>query len=454
MSGGNTRIGDGQVTIDASRSFDPDGEEGALSFSWSCAPPAGPLVGAAFPPVPEYSGCLSADGTPARIEGATTPAVAAELLGTPAGANYSLTVTVAKGDRAISSSVWLVVVAKSSPPVISVEGLTAAKVNPTAKLTLRASVASAFPGSLVTAWSVASPPDLANFLARPGVAGTPLSSPSLVINAGSLPPRSTLVLRLSASDAGGRSEAEIAVPVSGTPTGPSGAPGTKGAITASPPSGLGLTTPFTLRCNGWTDTDLPLTFAFGYTIGGSSATRTFLSDFKPSSELSGALLPAGDPTSGYAVSVFCLVQNSFGAVAESDSVSVRVEWDQAVLADTAAQSALVSAQAAEATSKVLTGSPDAALAAVSGLAALVNTDPATRRRRSLLAAAPGDEARRRLLRRRLAAAEPPTEDERAKAAQRSTLLSVVSDVVLVSAPTPTVRMEGPRRPAHPTPHHP
>lgn len=433
ISGGNTRVGDGVIPIDSSRSFDPDGDEGALSFSWACAPPPTPLVGAAYPPIPGYTGCQSTDGTPAVIDGSPSPSIQVALLGTQAGANYTLTVTVTKADRVATGTVWLLVVAKSSPPVISIDRLTAEKVNPAQKLTLRASVASSFPATLVVAWTVASsPPGLADLLTRPGVAGTPLSSPSLVINADTLPPRSTLVLRLSATDAGGSSVGDVTVPVSDAPTGVAG-DGSKGSLSVSPPSGTGLTTPFTLSCGGWTDTDLPLSYAFAYIVPGigGQQQRTLLGDFKPSSELPGVLLPAGDPSRDNVVSVICLVQNSFGALAESDPVFVRVEWDQSVLTDTAAQSALVNTQAAEATSLVLTGNPDSALAVVSGLSALLNTDPTTRRR---LTAADALERRRRL-----AVAAEPTEMEKAKAELRSALLGVVSDVVLVSSVSTTVR---------------
>jgi hypothetical protein len=440
ISGGNTRVGDEDILIDASRCFDADGDPGDMVFQWACTPPPYPLAGAAHPPLPGYAGCQSADGSAAAVDGAASPGIRVQLLGTTAGANYTLSLTITKGDRAATASVWLLVVAKSSPPVISIDRLTSEKVNPAQKLTLRASVASAFPASLVTEWSVASPPDLAGLLSRDGVAGTPLSSQSLVVNAGALPPRATLVFRLSARDGGGSSVAEVTVPVSGAPTGLAG-DSSKGAVSVSPPGGgKGLSTPFSLRCDGWTDTDLPLLYAFAYSVptgpqGSASAQRTLLGDFTPASELAGVLLPAGDSASQYAVSVVCLVQNSFGAMAESEPAKLRVEWESAVLTDMAVQSALVNAQAAEAASKVLTGNPDSALAVVSGLSALLNTDPTTRRRLSSVVGA--HERRRRLF---AAAATAPTEAERAKAEHRSSLLGVVSDVVLVSTPSTTVRL--------------
>lgn len=76
--------------------------------------------------------------------------------------------------------------------------------------------------------------------------------------------------------------------------------------------------------------------------------------------------------------------------------------------------------------QVLTGSPDAALASVSGLSALLNTDPATSSRRRS----------RRLLQDGEAG---PTRDEQLRAAHRADLLNVVSGVVTISLPEASVR---------------
>lgn len=427
-------VGEGNVTLDASGSRDPDGDPGALAFSWSCTPPRYPLAGALYPALDGYSGCQAADGSAALVEQQTGSALALQLLGTPAGANYTLSLTVSKGDRVATTSVWLVVRAAVRLPVITVQALGAAKVNPAAKLTLRASVSSFFPDTLSTVWSVVSPPEFTGLLALPGVAATPLSSQSLVINAGSLPPRQTVVFRLSASDRGGSSAAEIAVPVSGAPTGVGGRP--LGDISVSPSSGFGLNTSFAVTASGWFEgDDGPLQYAFQYTVAGVDAPPVALLDFRPQSSAAGVQLPAGDPAGGGVVNVAVVVRNAFGATAVSAPAAVKVVWDNAVLTDPAAQSALVSQQAADATSKVLTGNPDAALAAVSGLSALLNTEPATgaRRRRSALR---HRSARRSLLQE----AEPVTAEEAMRAEHRGALLGLVSDVVSISLPETSVRI--------------
>ena len=111
-------------------------------------------------------------------------------------------------------------------------------------------MASSYPASLSTSWSITSPASLAGFLATPGVAGTPLSSPSLVINAGGLPPRQTLTFRITAADAGGSATADIVVPVSGAPYG-AGGPGSVGGLSVTPSSGFGLNTTFRMVATGW-----------------------------------------------------------------------------------------------------------------------------------------------------------------------------------------------------------
>lgn len=431
VSGGNTLVGKGAITLDASGSRDPDGEPGPLNFEWQCSPPAG-LASAS-------GGCLSADGATdlGRFLGTAPALPGLQLRGAPPpGANYTLTVTAQKGFRSATARVWLVVQSGVTLPVIALQQLAQPKVNPTQKVVLRATVASdAPPSSLHTEWSAVSAP--AGFdLSAAGVAGTPLTSTSLVLNPGALPPRSTVVLRLSVSDAGGATSADIAVPVAGTPRG-LGGPGTLGAIRVSPRTGFGLDTPFSFAAVGWTDDDLPLSYAFYFFVPGvPNAREVALGDSRPQSAVAGVLLPAGDPAGDHVVSVFVVVMNAFGASARSEPVNVTVTWDPKLLEDPAAQAALVAKQAADARTMVLTGSPDGAMSTVTGVSALLNTGTATgARRRALL----GGAARRRTLLADAAAngggAGDPTPEQQARAGQREDLLGLLVDVTSITVPT-------------------
>ena len=244
VTGGNTVAGEGPIVISAAQSTDPDDEPGNIAFSWACAraPAAGGDAGGG-------GGCTDVNGAAMALPPVADLSV--QLLGSPSGIAYELTATATKGTRAANLTVSLLVRSAVRVPVIALQALSAAKVSPTEKLVLRSSVVSQTPATLRTLWSVVAPASLAGtFLAAPGVAGVPLSSQSLVINAGSLPARQTVTFRITATDSGGSSSADIAVPVSGTPYGRAG-PGSLGTITISPSSGNGLKTTFTLAAGGW-----------------------------------------------------------------------------------------------------------------------------------------------------------------------------------------------------------
>lgn len=377
------------MTLDASAS-DPDGEpEGDFSFSWRCAPPppgtfdGAPLGGGGG------GGCLAADGTPLGTDlgggvGSNGSAVQLALLGSPAGANYTVTVTASKGFRSASASAWLVVFSgRGALPAVSIEPLAAPKANPAQKLTLRASVRPSAPGlPVATSWSISSPARFKNLLEQPGVLATPATSASLVVNPGTLPPGNTLVFSLAALDAGGAASASVAVPVAGAPH-RRGAPGLPGLVAVSPESGAGLKTPFTLTASEWDDAaDPPLTYAFYYQVfGGSSDAAAApprpvaLSGFQPQPRLAGVLLPAGATAGNFTLSVTCAAQDALGVVSVSAPALVRVTWAPGVLEDPAALAVLAGSQAAGARARVLSGEPEAALGLVSGIGSLLNARP-------------------------------------------------------------------------------
>lgn len=339
ISGGNTIVGSGAIAIDGLRSVDPDGDPGNLTYSWSCA-----TASSSGP-------CLAAGGgAPISLRAVTSPSLTLQLQGAagPGGKNHTITLTVSKGDRSSSASVWLSVIAGKVLPTITIVGVTAAKFNPSDKLTLLASVmASGADTPATTEWSVVEPPELVDLLTRPGVAATAATSQSLVLNPNALPARSTVVFRLKATAGdGGEASADVAVPVSGKPVGTRGR--TLGDCSVTPRQGKGLNTTFNVTAGNWTDPDLPLAYSFTYeVVGVAGSGRVPIQDFQPASATS-FLLPAGDPAGGYVIRVFCLVVNAFGAVAESAPTEVTVNWDEALLANPAQQASLVSAQAATA----------------------------------------------------------------------------------------------------------
>src|ERR1041385_22566 len=102
-------------------------------------------------------------------------------------------------------------------------------------------------------------------------------------------------------------------------------PPSGGTFSATPDSGLALTTSFTLKCSGWTDPDLPLTYRFSYRI--DNGPEIFLSSYATSESLS-TVLPAGDTTTN-TVSLFAYIRDGLG-LAALDSFDVIVEPGEGV----------------------------------------------------------------------------------------------------------------------------
>ena len=369
IAGGNTFVSaPNPVMLDASGSADPDAAAGEMEYAWACAPPPDFAPG-----VP----CVDNTGAPVLLPAAANFSVL--LLATPAGANYTFSLTINKGPtRFATAAAWVVAQTNVVLPVISVTPPPVAKVNPSAKVTVLATVTSVAPATRATNWSVVAPAAFAGLLAQPGVALTPASSPSLVIAPGALPPRTSLTLRLTATDVDGTSTADVTLVVSGTPYGTAGGPGTLGGFTVSPAHGYGLQTRFTLAAGGWADADLPLLYSFSYAVSGGSAngSSVLLTPFSPS-PTAVVTLPAGTPDGGYAVLVTASVQNSAGAVAVAAPVTVTVEWAAATLASSAATAAVAANQTAAATAQLLAGTTAAAVTTVSGIASLLNVASAS-----------------------------------------------------------------------------
>ncbi|KAK3255239.1 hypothetical protein CYMTET_35568, partial [Cymbomonas tetramitiformis] len=103
ISGGGVETGqDSLIRLDGSLSFDPDAEEGDLTFAWSCAQGA---VGMA---------CRDRDEAllPARLAG---PVLEYYLQGSSAGLNFSFVLRVSKADREAHSTTAVVITSGRLP---------------------------------------------------------------------------------------------------------------------------------------------------------------------------------------------------------------------------------------------------------------------------------------------------------------------------------------------------
>lgn len=242
IDGGNVTVGARAVTLNASRSFDPDDPTATLSYTWTCLTATGQQ-------------CQTIQGQPLALQPASSVQEVL-LAGSPAGLLHSFTLTVAKDDRA-STAVVTVTSTAGRLPIVSLQAITAGKAremapqfldarhpavsalprvsspcpvhihnlsaslsllllltalpasrrtrapqgNPSARTDLLATVNSEFPASLVTSWSqVPGSAPLLN-LSDPAVAATPTSSVAFVLRPNALLGNTTYTFELAATDA-------------------------------------------------------------------------------------------------------------------------------------------------------------------------------------------------------------------------------------------------------------
>lgn len=316
VTGGNAvvSLGAGAVVLDASGSYDPDDEPGAISYSWSCEQQQ--QQGGAQP-----AACMQPDGggpVTAGLGPGGGPQLALLLAGVrnPAEANYTVRLRIAKsgGQRAVSTSVWVAVSdTRVRLPRISLRVAPArgTRVNPSDKIVLTADTVSADPPSLTTTWSVVSPPSLAlgggsSFLEANAATPLTANSPALVLNPNSLPPGTEVVVRFTATNSEGTAFADLPLTASAAPRG--------GRIVVSPPVGAALETVFNFTAVDWTrgSPDLPLEYSFLYqVVGGPPVPTGAGGNFFTASPFSFSptlltTLPAGIEGSGYRIN--CTVQ--------------------------------------------------------------------------------------------------------------------------------------------------
>lgn len=444
VSGGNALAGEGAaVLLDASRSYDPDGSgpppaasssqpvDPSLVFSWDCAPAvgSGPCRSAATGlPVVLPQGASASRGASAALS----------LQGSAgSGANYTIGVNVSKADGRFSRRVvWLVVRTGTKTPVISIVPPAAAPVDPGSKVAVIASVTPSDPQfaySVATSWSLVVPPAVPAGqppFSLAAAAAVPLNSTSLVLRPNTLPPRTTIVLRLTATDDGSTQSAiaDVTLAVAGAPTG--------GSVSVTPARGYGLETQFTFSASGWcaprhralsffrkrlrfssntmlwgkmsyhillrhvesplihrrSDPLSPLQYSFAYSFTGDFNDAVAIAGFGPASSIK-MLLPAPSPppTSGgsrrrrdllqgdasapsaSSVSVFVSVRNAAGVVATSAPVAVSVSWSPSAASSDEAVLDRVAATAGQIREQILLGHPESVVGLVAGAADLLGS---------------------------------------------------------------------------------
>eukprot|EP00854_Cymbomonas_tetramitiformis_P022414 gene22414-27045_t len=369
VSGGNVITGDrNAVTLNASNSIDPDGEEGDILFRWTCSRDD------------NTGSCRFANGTlvPTRLAGA---AISVRLQGgAPEAVNYTFSVTGSKVER--STTVWTkITVMVGGPPVVAIAA-TLSKANPNEPLRLSSEISAVDPAAVTLEWTVEPAGNHSGLVLADAMASADPYQEDLVIAAHHLVAGGAYLFTLRATDLIGDGMAVVEVQVNTPPAG--------GHIVVDPLAGIALSTVFGLRALSWTDEDQPLWYSFSYLVLDSPGrTQVTLADFTPLPpplyEFADVLSEPGVQAFGHTVQCIATVQDALGATA-SAGMNVTVEAPSEEQ-----QAGLVDSVSGEAEAELLNGNHDAALIRIDGTTSLLNQNGSSTRRRLLEEGAPEEE---------------------------------------------------------------
>lgn len=351
VSGGSSRgvTANSALSLDASNSYDEDvkgltGEDAGLSFSWSCLTTLPVLLS-------DCSLSLTSDTTELLTLSAGTAAI---------GTVSSITVTVFDSTRSVSSSVSISVLVPGAP-VVTVASTLTTVFNPGDKLFLFGSVAAV--SSCECSWSIDDTSLDISSLALGAVsknfALTAASSFTfnLALGGSSLAPGAQYSFELlceddSSSNVVGFASVKV---LTNSPPSP-------GLYEVSPNAGTELQDTFTLAASQWIDTELPLTYSFGFL---SSSDVFQLVQSQSQLNYGTTVLPAGLDSANYSITCVGVV---YDALTSNSSVSASVRVTPFVGSFSALQS-LIAAQVQSA----LGGTVDQAKQAISTCSASLNS---------------------------------------------------------------------------------
>ncbi|KAK3272664.1 hypothetical protein CYMTET_19055 [Cymbomonas tetramitiformis] len=338
MTGGDVVTGDrAAVIINASGTYDPDGQPGEIAFSWRCRidgstskcmtrSPADPTIGEPLP------------------SSLASPVLNLTMLGGGGGdpINYTFTLTATKGDRSTVVSTRLSIF-QGGAPVPSIAALVCSqppcKANPDTKLTLRASVASDDPAHLWTLWSVEAEPEENAFEISSETCLTSPYNRDLVVRPNVMKEHTVYTFTLTATDRIGPSSAKLMVTVNSPPT--------SGSLAVEPTEGTELDTNFRLTAVAWVDEDKPLRYRLHYRVPGvpgakpgEGAFKALGADYSPAFEQVTVLPQAGLVEHSFQVTVRLSVIDNFDAVGQFE-VNVTVRPQAVLVTDNVLKSAVI-----------------------------------------------------------------------------------------------------------------
>ena len=373
------------VALNAAPSYDPDAEQGDMTFRWLCSRSDGLDCRTA------QGTLLSSRMTGSSLAGIRLQAVEGDTL------CYTFTMSVTKGARVASTSTTvsvlpLVAEGAAAPPAVTIAPLLP-RVAANKKLTLLGVVEAPNTSEVALRWTAvpiaaelvppsplyrasrwSSPPlDLAV------VARSPLDGINLVLKPDSLTCGSAYRFTLTAVDAASPPEGVstyIDLEVNTPPTG--------GGLVCSQAEGYVLSTKFDFKAEDWQDDDPPLLYQLKYrVVGGNSTAWTPIGSPTPETAFSKQLPVAGLAAFDHLVSLQLSVKDNLEGVATS-VVNVTVNEMMTEQMDDEEKDAMLGGLLASGANDLANGDVEASMVMVTGLAHMANADPeaeARRRRR-------------------------------------------------------------------------
>ena len=236
--GGSRKIAiDEEATLSAASSFDPDSTATQLQYAWKVRTPGST----------QYVEIMDAIPGSKWTQGSPNVVFPANTLQSKVAYQFRVTVTskVAGDTRSATADVQWTTTASLSTSV-SIAPLRAAKVSNRNFVPIVASVT----GASTVVWSVTRNGVAVDVSDWASMFASPQGSPHLVVLPYKLSPGQLYEFTAAA----GAASASLQVPVNDAPSG--------GSCSASPASGVALTTSFRLSCSGWRDSDSPIRYTF------------------------------------------------------------------------------------------------------------------------------------------------------------------------------------------------
>ncbi|XP_035682689.1 uncharacterized protein LOC118420093 [Branchiostoma floridae] len=316
IAGGSARaVGKrGTLVLNASSSYDPDGiitDHTDFNYTWTCQGENGTVCNSVFEQ--EESGpSFSIPASSLPTESAIFNFSVHISSGTRTSATFSQTVELKDGE-VLNVLISCFVNCND-------------RINPSERLVLVTSCDNC-PPDTVYSWSLRDSPTTFGRDDLDWVVDTATgrSAQDLVVKANVLNVPGDYTLRLDVMSTsgsrglGGAGFTEARVNVNEPPT-----PGT---CSVSPASGTTASTLFSVSCRGFQDTDRPLIYALYYSDGQTTAFRALFSG--PQSELPPTLLPVGQESRDFNVTLQVRVSDAFGAVAYSNNMTAQVQLPSA-----------------------------------------------------------------------------------------------------------------------------